>query len=200
MVIGVTGQIGSGKSTAAAILAALGAVVIDADRIGREVVDENPQLRQRLADEFGDDVLTSEGNLRRKRLAAKAFANAEAKAKLNQLVHPYLLDELRQRVNQWEARGRVVVIDAALLLDWKLDYEIDYTLVIHVGLDTRLSRLAERGISRADALARQQAQLPFTEYRRRADRVILNRGSIDDLRKKLSDWWYRTIQKRTENG
>jgi dephospho-CoA kinase len=200
MVIGVTGQIGSGKSTAAAILGALGAVVIDADRIGREVVDKNPQLRQRLADEFGDDVLTSEGNLRRKRLAAKAFANAEAKAKLNELVHPYLLDELRQRVNQWEARGRVVVIDAALLLDWKLDYEIDYTLVIHAGLDTRLSRLAERGISRADTLARQQAQLPFTEYRRRADRVILNRGSIDDLRRKLSEWWRQTVQNRSKNG
>jgi dephospho-CoA kinase len=200
MVIGVTGQIGSGKSTAAAILGALGAVVIDADRIGREVVDRNPQLRQRLADEFGDDILTSSGNLRRKRLAAKAFANAEAKAKLNELVHPYLLDELRQRVNQWEARGRVVVIDAALLLDWKLDYEIDYTLVIHAGLDTRLSRLAERGISRADALARQQAQLPFTEYRRRAGRVILNRGSIDDLRRKLSEWWRQTVQNRSKNG
>lgn len=200
MVIGVTGQIGSGKSTAAAVLASLGGVVIDADRIGREVVDRSVDLRQKLAEEFGQDILTERGNLRRKRLAAKAFANREARQKLNCLVHPYLLEELRGRVNRWEARGRVVVIDAALLLDWKLDYEIDYTLVIHAGLDLRLQRLAERGISRADALARQQAQLPFSEYRRRADRVILNRGTIDDLRRKLSDWWRETVQNPSNNG
>ncbi len=200
MVIGVTGQIGSGKSTAAAILASLGAVVVDADRIGREVVDRNPGLRHRLAEAFGYDILTPKGNLRRKRLAAKAFANTRAKRRLNDLVHPYLIDELRRRVNRWEARGRVVVIDAALLLDWKLDYEVDYTLVVHASQDTRLKRLADRGMSRADALARQQAQLPFSEYRRRADRIILNRGTVDDLRLKLSEWWLQVVQNPPNNG
>lgn len=200
MVIGITGQIGSGKSTAAAILASLGAVVVDADRIGREVVDQSPGLRRRLADVFGDDILTPKGNLRRRQLAAKAFANTGAKHKLNSLVHPYLLDELRDRVNEWEARGRIVVIDAALLLDWKLDYEVDYTLVVHASLDTRLKRLADRGISRADALARQQAQLSFSEYRRRADRLILNRGNIEDLRRKLQEWWRQAVENHLKNG
>jgi dephospho-CoA kinase len=81
------------------------------------------------------------------------------------------------------------VIDAALLLDWGMDRELNFILVIHSGLETRLKRLARRGITRADALARQRAQRPFSEYRRRADRVMLNSGTPADLKRKLLKLW-----------
>ena len=185
MLIGLTGQIGAGKTTVARMLAAMGAVVIDADRIGREVVERTPALLKRLAREFGSDILTPTGRLRRKRLAELAFASDERKAALNRLVHPYLLRELRRQVRAALRTADLVVIDAALLLHWGMDDEVDEIWVVHASLKDRLARLAERGISAKDALARQRAQLPFAEFRRRADRVLLNNTSTANLEAKV---------------
>ena len=80
-------------------------------------------------------------------------------------------------------------MDAALLLHWGMDREVDTTLVIHAGRELRLKRLTGRGIGRADAVARERAQLRYAEFQRRADRVIFNNGSVADLRRKLSSWW-----------
>ncbi|MDH4156948.1 MAG: dephospho-CoA kinase [candidate division Zixibacteria bacterium] len=98
MLIGVTGQIGAGKSTAAAILKSFGAAVVDADKIGRQVVDDNPPLLRWLVRAFGDRILNRRGNLDRRRLAALAFENDASGQRLNQLVHPYLLKELHRQV------------------------------------------------------------------------------------------------------
>jgi dephospho-CoA kinase len=194
MRIGVTGQIGSGKSTAAQILGSFGAAVISADEIGREVVDGSASLRKRLARRFGRDILDKNCCLIRKRLATKAFANQEATAALNEIVHPRLLSELRRQVKRLEKTNSVVVVDAALLLYWNLDREMDCTLVIHAGQETRLARALERGISRSDALSRQRAQLPFSAFRSRADRLLLNSGSVADLTRKLSDWYQKVCR------
>lgn len=188
MVIGVTGQIGSGKSTAASILAECGAVVIDADRIGHEVTADTPALRVKLAHEFGEDIFDSRGRLLRKKLAHRAFATKRGRHTLNRLVHPYLVKRLRKRVRDASRHGHVV-IDAALLLDWGMDRELDFILVIHSGLETRLKRLAQRGITRADALARQRAQRPIKDYRKRADRVMMNSESKASLKRKLLKLW-----------
>jgi len=185
MLIGLTGQIGSGKTTAAKIFKKLGAVVIDADLIGREVVDESSPLLKNLVKAFGSEILDKNGRLKRKKLASIAFATKENHIRLNELVHPYLLRELRLRTRKALKENELVVIDAALLLDWGLDKEMDRVLVIHTSLEKRLARLAARGISRADALARQKAQLPFREFQRRADRVILNNGTTQDLERKI---------------
>jgi len=200
MQIGLTGQIGSGKSTAAEILASFGAVVISADEIGRDVIDNSSPLRRRLACRFGADILDRSGRLRRKRLAATAFADPASTRALNELVHPYLLKELRRRLKQLERTNNVVVVDAALLLFWNLDREMDLTLVIHAGEETRLRRAAGRGISVADARARQVAQLPYAEFRRRADRLILNIGSVADLRRKLAIWYRKFVANRPGSG
>ncbi|MEW5995369.1 MAG: dephospho-CoA kinase [Candidatus Zixiibacteriota bacterium] len=196
MLIGITGQIGAGKTTAAKILASFGAAVIDADRIGRQVVERSAELRRKLVRAFGPEILTRTGRLKRKKVAALAFANQDAKKRLNKLVHPYLLKELRRRLRQKARQKEIVIVDAALLPDWHLDREMDVVLVIHASLKTRLSRLKARGISRRDALARQRAQLPYSEYRHRADRVILNNSSIANLRAKL-DKWYSYLLRRT---
>lgn len=196
--IGVTGRIGAGKSTAAAGLKALGAQVVDADRIGHAVVDNSSALKRRLAVAFGDDILTPTGRVRRKLLASRAFDSDGTRLQLNDLVHPYLLKELRQRVAMAQTRYPTVVIDAALLLDWNLDREVDYTLVIHAGRDLRFARLASRGISRQDARAREKYQLPFREYQARADRVILNNRSQADLLRKVAQWYVKIFSKDRE--
>ncbi len=186
MVIGVTGQIGAGKTTAARMLAKLlGGVIVDADRIGREVVDGNVAALRKLARRFGSDILDSSGQLNRKKLARRAFASDESRDALNSIVHPYLLKELRKQMRDKERAGRIVIIDAALLLDWGLDAEIDATLAIHASRELRLMRLAARGIDRRDALARMKRQLPYAEYRRRAGRLILNSRTSESLQKKI---------------
>ena len=196
MYIGVTGQIGSGKTTAARILASFGAVLIDADTIGHQVVDRSAPLRKRLARQFGGEILTPSGKLSRKKLARLAFADEAAKQRLNRLVHPFLLKELRRLMKELAKRHNVVVIDAALLLDWELDRLMDLVLVVHASEETRLKRLAARGFSKEDVLARQRAQVPLSENQRRADYVILNNGTVEKLQTKLQRLYKKFVSQR----
>ena len=188
MLIGITGQIGAGKTTAADILKAMGAVVIDADKIGRKVVETNPKLIQKLVRAFGPQILTPAGNLRRKKTAEIAFSNNKNRKLLNSLVHPYLLRELKKQIKRSLSKKQVVVIDAALLLDWKLDNLVDVTLVIGCSQEKRLARLIKRGLSRSNALARMKSQLPFRDYQKRADRVILNSSTKAAFKRKILKW------------
>jgi dephospho-CoA kinase len=197
MIIGLTGQIGAGKSTAAKTMARLGASVIDADQIGREVVERSNALRRKLAQAFGPEIIDAHGQLRRKKLAALAFADKQAQATLNALVHPYLLKELRRQAGMLIRSECVVVIDAALLLNWGMDREVDVVLVIHALRAERLKRLKTKGISPEDALARERAQLPYREFQSRSNRVILNNGTIRDLDRKVTQW-YRHLTVQTD--
>lgn len=189
MIIGLTGQIGSGKSTAALILKSLGAIIIDADKIGHQVVEQSKRLQKKLQKEFGKDIINISGQVNRKILAERAFASNSAKKKLNALVHPYLLKELQNQINKKHKKSKIVVIDAALLLDWNYDKKVDFVMVIHTSLEKRIKRLEKRGISRSDAIARQRAQLPFSEYQKRADRIILNSSTPGTLKQKLIKLW-----------
>ncbi len=185
MTLGLTGMIGSGKSTAAEILKKLGAEVVDADQIGREVVEEDPRVLHRLARQFGDSILTPSGRLDRKALASLAFTNENSRRQLNTIVHPPLLRRLKDDVRQLSKRHDLLVIDAALLLDWCLDRLVDYVIVVHAAEATRIKRLEKRGIDRRDALARQRRQLPYAAYRKKADFIVFNRDSERQLELKL---------------
>ena len=185
MLIGITGQIGAGKSTAAEIMAELGAHVIDADEIGKKVVNKSEQLRKRLAHRFGADILDKRGRLKRKKLAQLAFVSERSRDALNRLVHPFLLWDLLQEMKVANKTYELVVVDAALLLHWNLDRKMDHVLVIHAERELRFRRLKKRGISRADALAREKAQLPYREFQIRSDRLILNSGTVRQLRRIL---------------
>ena len=188
MLIGITGQIGAGKTTAADILKTMGAVVIDADKIGRKVVETNPKLIQKLAGAFGPQILTPAGNLRRKKTAEIAFSSNKNRNLLNSLVHPFLLRELKKQIKRSLSKKQVVVIDAALLLDWKLDNLVDVTLVIGCSQEKRLARLIKRGLSKSDALARMKSQLPFRDYQKGADRIILNSSTKAAFKRKVQKW------------
>lgn len=195
MLIGLTGQIGAGKSTAARILESIGALVVDADEVGRHVVETSAPLRRKLAKAFGDDVLNATGGLDRQKVAERAFADEDSRRKLNELVHPYLLRELDKQVRSLSKRHEVVVIDAALLLEWELDRKVDYTIVIEAPEQVRFERLAARGVSPSDARARQQLQAPLSEFRTRADFVVPNDGDVNDLQRKLIAIW-RVLTRR----
>ncbi len=190
MLIGLTGKIGSGKSSAASILESFGAIIIDADKIGHQVVDNSKALQMKLQKEFGKDIISKTGKVNRKKIAQRAFANDTGKKKLNSIVHPYLLKEIKSQIHKYIKNNNIIVIDAALLLDWNYDKKVDYVLVIHTSLENRIRRLKSRGITRIDAISRDKAQLPYKEYQRRADKVILNNSTPTNLKNKLSKLWH----------
>ncbi len=199
MRIGITGQIGAGKSTAARILQQMGAYLIDADRIGREAVEEHAKLRTELAKAFGDDVIDTQGRLKRALVARRAFADERSKQRLDKLVHPYLLRDLRQQIKEAERNHRVVVVDATLIFDWGLEGELDFTIVIYAPRSIRFMRLGKKGVDAVDARARQRRQLSLAEYRKRADVVIDNRGSAAELKARLERLWVNRIAKAIDS-
>jgi len=189
MLIGVTGQIGAGKSTVAKMLKSFGASVVDADRIGRDAVNSNPALLKKLSKAFGTIILTRTGKLNRRKLAELAFTDETSRQTLNRLVHPYLLRELRRQVKDRSKRSKVVVVDAALLLEWDLDRLVDMTIVVHASRERRLKFLKKRGIDRPDALARERRQMKLAEYRARADAVIYNLSTEAALKARVKQLW-----------
>lgn len=193
LVIGVTGQIGSGKSTAAEMLASFGGTIVDADQISREIVRDNPKLLGKLVAEFGPEILTATGRLSRKRLAAMVFPSSGAVRTLNRLIHPYILKEMRSQIAALSIAKKAVIVDAPLLFGSSLEKQVDFVLVVHTSRAIRLARLTDRGIDRYQAKAREVAQLPFAELRRRADRVVLNSGTMVALETKLLQIWKRLI-------
>lgn len=189
MKIGVTGLIGSGKSTAVEILAGFGASVLNADLIGKQVVEGDQTVLRKLAMAFGDDILTPTGRLRRARLAQYAFQSNESRAKLDRLVHPLLLKRLRAQMNVLTKRGKVVVVDAALIFHWSLERELDHTILVHASKTIRISRLRSRSISSREVLAREKQQLPIQQQRQRADSIVYNSGTKYHLKEKLAHIW-----------
>lgn len=187
MLIGLTGQIGAGKSTVAEILAGHGALIVDADIIGREVVESSGEMLGQLIAAFGSDILSADGQLDRAKLAEVAFHDDQSKAQLNELVHPHLLAALHDQVKALDPANHLVVIDAALLLDWSLDATVDEVWVVEADEIRRLSRLIERGFTEDDALARQNAQPSAEQYRGKATRLITNNGSQAELETAISE-------------
>ena len=198
MFVGITGLIGSGKSTAARIFEENGAAIIDADRIGQTVVDENPELLDKLVEEFGPEIVDGGGKLLRKELAALAFSSDEAKEKLNRIVHPYLLRELKLRMRELSLGYELIVIDAALLLDWNLDEMVDLVLVIDAPEELRFKRLEERGITAEDAKARQDRQLDFRVFSSRADHLIVNDATPEEFSQKLTALIKKLLPRRID--
>ncbi len=185
-VIGLVGRAGSGKSTVARALAEDGAQVIEADRLGHEVTDRDPAVRAALQAEYGADVYRSDGTLDRARVAERVFHDRAARARLDALVHPRILDRIHAAVDRLRADGYrgVVVIDAALMLEWELERECDAVIAVTAAESVQLERLERaRGWSEAEARARLDAQRTNQAFAAAADVVLLNEGSADDLRR-----------------
>lgn len=180
-------MIGSGKSSLAKLFSDNGWYIINADKIGNDVVKENKSLLKKLAKEFGKDILTPTGRLRRKLLVKRAFgANSKVKI-LNRIVHPYLLKELNRQIKHHQSFKRNIVIDAALLLDWDYDKKLDYTITVHSKLELRIKRMKKRGYNSDDIKKITSRQLSLSEFKNRSDFVIYNNGTQKELRHKFEN-------------
>lgn len=197
-VIGLTGGIGSGKSTVAAMLAGLGAVVIDADKVGHEIYRPGTDGFRRVVDAFGAAIVAADGTIDRRRLGARVFGDPAALARLNALVHPLIGDEIRRRIQTALAAnesaapgaGRPIVIEAAIMLEagWRF---FDRIWVVVVSREVAIARVtASRGLARHDVEQRIEAQISNDERRRVADLVIENDGTVAELRAKVEAAWH----------
>jgi dephospho-CoA kinase len=185
--VGLTGGIGSGKSTVARALARRGAVVIDADAIAREVVEPGRPGLTAVVERFGAGILDGEGRLDRPKLAALVFENAAALADLNAIVHPLVAAETARRIAA-APPDSVVVIDVPLLVEAARS-GYDVVVIVEAPEPVRLERLIGRGMNPDDARKRMAAQASDAERRKVADVVLDNSGSEEDLERQIEALW-----------
>jgi dephospho-CoA kinase len=194
--IGLTGGIGSGKSTVSALLAAHGAVVVDADRIAREVVEPGTPGLAAVVEAFGDGVLGPDGALDRPALAAVVFADPQARARLDGIVHPLV----RARAAELAAAAppdAVLVHDIPLLVETGQAEAFHLLVVVDAPADLRVRRLVEqRGMTRDEAERRVAAQASDAERLAVADRVLDGSGTVEELRAQVDALWTRIEEER----
>lgn len=187
MRVGLTGGVASGKSTVSAMLAELGAVVIDADLLAREVVEPGTDGLAEIVKAFGDGVLTPDGALDRPAMGALVFADEERRRTLEAIIHP----RVRARGRELEAAAEpddVVVHDIPLLAETGQASRFDAVLVVDVPVETQIERLVGlRGMTREEAEARVAAQATREERLAIATHVIVNTGTLEDLRRRVTE-------------
>jgi dephospho-CoA kinase len=190
--IGLTGGIGSGKSTVSALLAERGAVIIDADRLAREVVEPGTPGLAAVVDEFGDGVLTPDGALDRPALAAVVFADPAARRRLDAIVHPLVRARTLELAGAVPADA-VVVHDVPLLAESGQTGSYDLVLVVEADPEIRVARLVARGLTEDDARARIAAQATDEQRRAVADVVLDNSGTREDLAAQVERFWTERV-------
>ncbi len=196
-VYGLTGGIGTGKSTVARMLAEKGAAVIDADRIAREVVEPGTPGLAAIREAFGPGVLTPEGTLDRTRLGEIVFADPQRRRTLEQITHPRIMQRFGERIGEAAASGAaVVVLDVPLLYETgNLVGAVEKIIVVYAPAECQLERVRERdGLADEQIRGRMAAQLDIEEKRRRADFLIENTGTLEDLRARVDALWAQLVR------
>lgn len=188
--IGLTGGIGSGKSTVSSRLAELGAFIVDADLVAREIVEPGQTALAELAEAF-DGVLNPDGTLNRAELARQAFATPEATKKLNAITHPRIRARTEELFKQGRESGaEVLVYDMPLLIENGEVNKVDHVLVVDAPDELRIERLVQhRGLDEDDARRRIAAQIDRETRLSAADTVLDNSGSLEDLLTQVDDFW-----------
>lgn len=190
MIVGLTGGIGSGKSAVAARLAEHGALIVDADAIARSVVAPGTEGLAAIVAAFGSGILTGDGSLDRAALGALAFADADARTRLNAIVHP-LVSRRSADIVATAPADAVVVHDVPLLVENGLAPAYDVVVVVHADEALRLDRLRDsRGMSAEQARARMAAQASDEQRRAVADVVLDNSGTLASLYEQVDALWY----------
>ena len=190
LLIGLTGGIGSGKSTVAAMLRDQGIRVVDADQIAREVVETGQPALAELVEVFGQGILNDDGSLNRQELANRAFATEEATNALNTITHPRIEQETQRQFDLAAAeKENFLVYDMPLLVERGLHEEMDMVIVVHADIEERVRRLVEhRGLDEDDVRRRMSHQVDDVTRLASADVLIDNNGSVDHLRKQVDDF------------
>jgi dephospho-CoA kinase len=203
VLIGLTGGIGSGKSTVARLLEEHGARVIDADRIGHEVYLPGTSGWDQVVAAFGQEVVASDGTIDRAAVGRRVFADPAALQTLNRIVHPLIAAEVQSRLAAARAADEAspIVIEAALLLDAGWRPLVDIVWVVIAPTEAVIERLhRQRGLLPADIEARVAAQITDEQRRRLADIVIENAGSLEDLRAAVDAAWRQSVNAGAASG
>jgi len=192
-IIGLTGGIGSGKSTVARFLAEQGAVILDADAVGHEALKSNSEVQEQVMATFGRDIVTTSGEIDRKKLGEVVFSSPEARDRLNRIMHPPMFDMAKTRLTEYQRQGvAIVILEAPLLVEAGWTPLVDEVWVTVAPEAAIIRRLRERtGLSEAESQARIQAQLSSAERIKHADVVIDTDCSLDELRLRIKELWQR---------
>jgi len=199
-VIGLTGSICSGKSTIAKFLAQMGAAVIDADEIGHEAYEPHCETWQQVVDGFGKQILTTGGEIDRKKLGEIVFKDPEALKRLNGIMHPGMHRVAEKRIEKLKREGaEVIVLEAPLLVEANWLDLVDEVWVAKASEENALKRCAERsGLSEAEAKARMASQLSPAEKSKHADVLIDTNVSLAQVEAKVKELWEERFGKRRQ--
>ena len=192
MVIGLTGGIASGKSTASKILKELGAVIIDADKIAVEIVKNHTPAFRDIREYFGEEVVLESGEIDRKKLGDIVFNDSEALKILNNFTHPRIIEEIQKKINWYKhyTLKDVIIVDAALLIETNLKDIVDEIWLITIDEKLQRERLIKRNnLTIEEANKRILAQMPLTEKLVYANKLINNSGDIRNLEKLMKELW-----------
>ena len=192
-VIGLTGGIGSGKSTVSQYLRELGAMIIDADKVGHEVFKPETEAWREVVAAFGKQIVASNSTIDREKLGAIVFGNSEARVRLNQIMHPRIHKVVKTQLEEYQRQGAgVVIIEAPLLVEAGWTSLVDEVWVTTAPEDTVLRRLKKRiGLSESESRARIRSQLPTEERIKQANVVIDTDCDLGELRAKVKELWRR---------
>lgn len=192
-VIGLTGRIGSGKSTVSKYLEELGAVVIDADKVTHEVLSPGHEIGHNVIAEFGQDILNTAGEIDRKKLGETVFNNPEALERLTEIMHPAMYEIVKNRIEEQRQRGiKVVILEVIALIEANWTTLTDEIWVTVASEETVIKRIQkQRDMSEEQILSRIRSQLNTEEWIKHADVVIDNNGDFNELKTKLDEQWAR---------
>jgi dephospho-CoA kinase len=194
LIAGLTGSIATGKSTVSAILKDLGAFIIDADKIARDVVAPGMRAWDEIVRVFGKDVLQKTGEIDRENLARIVFNDAVMRGKLEEIIHPEVMRVIDEEIRsiKTHSSGAVVVLDVPLLIEVGMHERMDEVIVVYCSEDMQITRLMRRdNISREEALTKVRAQMPIEEKRRLATLLIDNSETVDETRKQVEEAYAR---------
>ncbi len=191
VVIGVTGNIGSGKSTVCQILARLGAIVIDADKLAHETYQPHSQTWQELIDTFGRDIVKPDEEIDRQKLGQIVFSDHNALAQLNQIVHPKAYRLTQERIADCRRRGaKAIVVEATLLIEAGWRSLVDRVWLVVAPEAAIVQRVKQQqGMGEPQILARLKSQMPAEEKMKHADEVIYNDGDLNQLEANVTELW-----------
>jgi dephospho-CoA kinase len=189
LLVGLTGGIGSGKSTVAGMLASHGAVILDADDFARAAVARGTPGFDAVVTRFGPEIVGADGELDRPRLATLVFGDDDARRDLEAIVHPFVRKAIADRITGNAATDRVVVLVNPLLIEMGTHRDCDVVIVMSVDPETQVARSVARGMDEADVRARMAAQLPLEERAAHANVVLDNEGDEQELALQVERLW-----------
>ena len=205
IIVGITGGIACGKTTVSDLLAEKGAIPINADEIGHQLLKAGSPVIGELTEAFGQDILDASGDVSRKKLGAIVFQDKAARERLNSILHPLIIERSRGQARQLvtEDPMRVVLLDAPLLIEAGAYDTVDLIVVVTASRETQLRRTLERSVvqgrplTETEVQARIDSQMPISEKVKYADVVIENEGTLEELHRQIDELWGK-LQQRGE--